>query len=191
MGSTNFLAFLLAVGVGANILFTLLTFVLYVMSGYQPYMMHQSGGLWLMIFGIIAMECSLAPEGSKRRLFFIEVPSLYYPLALLGLFTLFQGAGGGVGGVVLLNRVPDLISISIGYGFGFGKLNFLKMSVERRRKLEAGVLHSLTGKVGWVVGPARADWVMIAPTSGNSWINPANSANAGGSRSSDEEQVSR
>lgn len=176
MGSTNFAALMLCIGAGTNIIFTILTLILYIFTGYKPFMMSQSGGLWQLIFGIIAMECSFAPEGSKRSLFIVEVPARYYPLVLWGLFTLFTGSGR------FLESMADLCSIGIGYAYGIGKLEFLKISVERRRRLEQGVLKSFTSRVGWVVGPARNDWVMVAPTgTSTSWS--GSNRNAG-----DEEQ---
>ena len=156
MGSTNFAALLLSIGAGTNILFTFLTLILYIITGYKPFMMSQSGGLWQVIYGIIAMECSFAPEGSKRRLFVVDIPTLYYPFALWGLVTMLASSS-------FLERMADLVSIGIGYAYGFGKLEFLKISLERRRRLEAGVLRSFTSKVGWVVGPTRDAWVMVSP----------------------------
>ena len=193
MGSTNFGLLLVSIGVGSNLIFTVLTWTFYVVTGHEPYMMHHCGGLWLLIFGIIALECSLAPAGSQKRLFLMDVPALYYPIALLALFRLFFAAGStssssSSGGSLffILETMPDLLSIGIGYGLGFGKLDFLKISVEKRRKLEAGVLRSLVGKIGWVTGPARADWVMIAPSTSSS---ASSSINSNSGRNSDEEQV--
>ncbi len=117
-----------------------------------------------MILGIIAMECSYGPEGSKRRLFFVEVPTLYYPIALLALFTLFFGLGKGS---LFFRLLPCLISISLGYAYGFGRLDFLKLSIERRRRLEGGIMRSFTSRPDWVAGPATEDWVMIAPNNRN------------------------
>ena len=178
MGSTNFAVLLLIIGIGANSIFTAGAIILYIITGFKPYIMTQSGGIWILIFGSVALECSLAPNGSKKRLFVMDVPTIYYPLALLGLFTLF--------GFDSSMFTVDLLSIGIGYAYGYGKLDSLKVSVERRRRLEAGLLRSFTNRIGWVVGPPGNDVIILAPISShhNSSINSNHNR-------PDEEQVSK
>jgi len=144
LGSTAFAWLLLCIGVGANVIYTAWSILMYLMwQFFEPYLMGTSGGLWMIIFGILSIESALAIPGSKRRLFVAEVPALYYPLCLYGLFAMLGGGGGGF---------PELVSVGIGYAFGFGKLNRLKLTLEQRRKLEGGVLRSFTTRVGWIVG---------------------------------------
>ena len=178
IGSTNFALVFLFIGIGSNVLFTLISLVMYIFAGnYEPHLMHESGGIWQMMLGIIALECSFGPEGSKRSLFFMEVPTLYYPLVLLALFTIIFGLREGS---ILFHLLPYLFSIGLGYAYGFGKLNFVKLSADRRRGLERGIMRSFTSRPDWVVGPTTDDWVMIAPTSVSS---------RGGSNSTDVESV--
>ena len=76
----------------SNVLFVLVCIVLEA-SMISPGAMHEwSSGFWVVILGLIVLECSISPDTS-RRLFLInvEIPTRYYPWALLGLFSLFFG----------------------------------------------------------------------------------------------------
>lgn len=81
----------------------------------------------------------------KRRFFFCEVPVRYYPLAV---FVLFAVLGGG----------PSLafaISMGVGYLFGQGRLDHvLRLSSNKAKDWENGVLSSFTSQPGWVYGHA-------------------------------------
>jgi hypothetical protein len=81
-------------------------------------------------------------------MFVVDVPTRYYPCALLALFTLFSG---GI-------EMSLCISVCVGYLFGFGKFDILKLKVEHRQRLEAGVLRKFTGMVGFVPGPVGNEW---------------------------------
>ena len=68
--------------------------------------------VWTVLLSIIAVECAQAPPNSKRKLFFLEIPVLYYPLVLLALFSLFAGF-----------RLAYCLGVAVGYLQGFGKLS--------------------------------------------------------------------
>lgn len=169
IGSTNFGFLLVLVGVGANVLFAFFSFILFFANGnYQPILLNASGGLWQLVLGVIAMECAIAPRtgaGSTRKLFFVEVPTLYYPLVLLLFFSIMIGGGsGGSGGASSTALWGNSLAVGIGYAIGFGQLDFMKLSINRRRQLETGLLRSLTSRIGWVVGPNNENWEIVTPT---------------------------
>jgi hypothetical protein len=74
-----------------------------------------------------------------RKVFVFTVPTIYYPLALLGIFSLIGGFSFNY-----------LISIGVGYLFGFGHLDRLKISNARCKVWEETFLDGLTHQDGWV-----------------------------------------
>ena len=76
-------------------------------------------GIWTVLLGIIAVECSEAPPETKRRLFFLEIPTLYYPLVLLALFSMFAGV-----------KLAYCLGVAVGYAYGYGKLDRWKVKPE-------------------------------------------------------------
>jgi membrane associated rhomboid family serine protease len=107
MGSAAFGFLVLTLGVITNTAFLLLSFTLYGVTGNRTWLFVPSLGIWIILFGVISIECSRAPPESKRKLFFFEVPTIYYPLGLFGLFSLFGGF-----------QLSYLISIGVGYAYG-------------------------------------------------------------------------
>eukprot|EP00543_Licmophora_paradoxa_P014791 CAMPEP_0202464504 /NCGR_PEP_ID=MMETSP1360-20130828/62151_1 /ASSEMBLY_ACC=CAM_ASM_000848 /TAXON_ID=515479 /ORGANISM="Licmophora paradoxa, Strain CCMP2313" /LENGTH=230 /DNA_ID=CAMNT_0049087827 /DNA_START=279 /DNA_END=971 /DNA_ORIENTATION=- len=120
-------------------------FGLYTITGDNGYLWYKSVGIWTILFGLIATECSNAPQDSQRRLFFFTVPTLYYPLALWALFSLL----GGV-------NVADLLSVAVGYAYGYGYLDNFKASLSFCNRLEETILQTFTRREGWVVGHAAS-----------------------------------
>lgn len=145
MGSTAFAWLCLMIAFLTNVAFLLLSFVLYAFSKETSYLMASASGIWLILFGTIAMECVQAPRGIERRLFFFNVPVLYYPLALYLFFAFVSGN---------LFSLGDLLSMAIGYAFGFGYLDFLKLSSVRARQWEDSVLINFARRDGWIAGQA-------------------------------------
>lgn len=146
MGSSAFLAMLLAIGGMVNLTFLCLCILLYFMTNNYILLLSPSAGIWTLLLGIIAMECAKAPTGTNRRLFFLTVPTIYYPLALLALFSLFSKGFNFVYG----------ISVAVGYAYGFDKLTFLQPSSIRCSAWEDGCLNNFTRRPGWVVGNAAS-----------------------------------
>ena len=107
LGSTAFAWYMLTITFVTNGLFLASTFLLYGLSGNVGFIMMQSVGIWTILFGIIATECIKAPPNSQRRLFFVNVPTIYYPCALWGLFSLIGGF-----------NFPELIAVGVGYAYG-------------------------------------------------------------------------
>ena len=111
MGSTAFgwLCFMQAFAV--NIIFILVSYFLYALTGSKPYVLAISHGMWTILFGIIALECVRAPAGTKRTFFFgTQVPVRYYPVALYLVFAI----------LAFDFSLANLISIGLGYLVGFG-----------------------------------------------------------------------
>jgi len=102
-----------------------------------------SNGLWDIVFFIMAVECGKAPLEQKRRLFIVDVPTVYYPSAVLCLFTLLAGL-----------HLNWFISVSLGYLYIHGKLpKFLSINPSRFKQWEtrdSGVLYNFTQRQGWV-----------------------------------------
>ena len=122
--------------------------------------MPNNSGFWPVLLAIIAIECSTAPSESNRRLFgAYEIRTRYYPLLLLGLFTLFGGFHLAYG-----------LGVAPGYAYGLGKLDMIKPAQERLTQWEHGVLVNFTSRQGWVAGHAASG--------SNAWALP--SSNTGG-----------
>ncbi len=102
-----------------NILFLIVSVLLWGLTNSEKYLGAASLGIWTVLLGIIAVECSEAPRDMKRRLFFFEVPALYYPLVLLALFSMFAGF-----------RLAYGLGVAVGYAYGYGKLDRWKVKVE-------------------------------------------------------------
>ena len=126
-----------------NILFLIISVLLYGLSNNESYLNAASLGIWTVLLGIIAVECAEAPPDTKRRLFFLEVPAKYYPLVLLALFSMFAGF-----------RLAYGIGTAVGYAYGYGKINRVKVKIETVRKWEnreaGGCLSGFVQRVGYI-----------------------------------------
>jgi hypothetical protein len=107
-------------------------------------MFASAAGIWLILFGIIAIECIQAPRTSLRRLFFFEVPVLYYPFAIYLFFALLSAS----------LSFSYLLSIGVGYAYGYGFLDKTKLSASKAKQWEETILANFTSREGWVVGHA-------------------------------------
>uniref|UniRef100_A0A7S4NJ43 Derlin n=1 Tax=Odontella aurita TaxID=265563 RepID=A0A7S4NJ43_9STRA len=164
MGSAAFVALLLTLGGMANVAFLILMVVLYGLTGSQVFLIYPCYGIWVVLLGIIAVECSSAPPGTQRRIFSWEFEAKYYPLVVLGFFTLLGGL-----------RVGEGIGMAIGYAYGYGYLDQIKIRSSTCRAWEDGCLRNFAQKPGWVVGTAA--------TGADAWI-PLN--DPGGRQRQDE-----
>lgn len=160
IGSTAFAVLIATLGCVSNLAFLALCVVLYYATGNQLWLHANSSGIWIVLLGLIAIECSGAPADTKRRLFVFEVPVVYYPLAILLLFSLFGGP-----------NLSYMFSVGVGYAYGYGYLDKLKISNSRFSRWEDGLLNNFTQRQGWVVGHAA--------TGSAAWL-PANNTQAEG-----------
>lgn len=119
MGSSFFAVLFITLTIVTNILFLIVSVLLWGLTNSEKYLTAASLGIWTVLLGIIAVECSEAPPDMKRRLFFLEIPTLYYPLVLLALFSMFSGF-----------RLAYGLGVAVGYAYGYGKLDRWKVKVE-------------------------------------------------------------
>ena len=119
MGSSFFAVLFFTLTIVTNILFLVVSVLLWGLTSSESYLTAASLGIWTVLLGVIAVECSEAPPDMKRRLFFFEVPALYYPLVLLALFSMFAGF-----------RLAYGLGVAVGYAYGYGKLDRWKVKVE-------------------------------------------------------------
>merc|ERR1719343_599232 len=70
-----------------------------------------------------------------RKFFLWTVPSVYYPIGLLFLFSFLDGFS-----------LAHVISISLGYGFGYGYLDRFRISASRCKVWEETYLQSFVGQ---------------------------------------------
>jgi len=151
-----------------NTLFVALYILGFYMTGDSSMLLSSSSGMWVILFGLISMECCHAAQYQpKRRLFFFEVPTIYYPPALLALFSLFSGHF----------QLSYAISVALGYGLGNGKLEVLKARPTHVKALEESTmfLNSRLRQQGWVGVPAArgsAAWSQAEPDDGTQ-VGPA------------------
>eukprot|EP00592_Proboscia_alata_P001973 CAMPEP_0194369628 /NCGR_PEP_ID=MMETSP0174-20130528/17949_1 /TAXON_ID=216777 /ORGANISM="Proboscia alata, Strain PI-D3" /LENGTH=364 /DNA_ID=CAMNT_0039146681 /DNA_START=164 /DNA_END=1258 /DNA_ORIENTATION=- len=143
MGSVQFLVLLVTVGLSVNVAFCIISAALYFATGSQGYLIAGSESIWIVLLGLIAIECSKAPQDTVRKLFIFNVPVRYYPLAILALFSLLSGYKMSYG-----------LSVAVGYAYGFDKLNFLKIrsSTTQRWESAEGCLTNFTSRPGWIYG---------------------------------------
>mmetsp|Transcript_27485 Transcript_27485/g.56487 ORF Transcript_27485/g.56487 Transcript_27485/m.56487 type:complete len:370 (+) Transcript_27485:111-1220(+) len=139
MGSTLFGALFFSLTIVSNLLFVVISIILWGLTNSESYLGQASMGIWTTLLGIIAVECSKAPENSQRRLFFLTVPALYYPLAILALFSMFAGV-----------KLSYCLGVAVGYSYGFGKMDRLRVKVDTAKRWESGFLRGFVGRVGWV-----------------------------------------
>ena len=111
MGSTHFAILLLLVAVVTNVSFLALAFFLWALSGNNWWLYTDSFGIWVIIFALIELDCCKAPPSAMRRLFLFTVPTVYYPLALFGLFAVIGGF-----------HFSYLLAICVGYLYGYVQL---------------------------------------------------------------------
>ena len=158
MGSTAFAVLFSSFGVVSNVLYVVLSIVVGVFWTIPSF------GIWIVLFGIISLECASPPGGGpaeqqqrNRKLFMFEVPTKFYPLALFSIFTLLGGGGFQLG---------YLISIGLGYMTGWGYLDRFKVSNTTCRRWEesSSFLNGVTSLDGWVLSTSA-----IGAIGGGTW----------------------
>mmetsp|Transcript_38452 Transcript_38452/g.82045 ORF Transcript_38452/g.82045 Transcript_38452/m.82045 type:complete len:343 (-) Transcript_38452:226-1254(-) len=166
MGSSLFAVLFFTLTIATNVLFLIISILLWGLTNSDSYLVGASLGIWTVLLGIIAVECSEAPPETKRRLFFLEVPTLYYPLVLLALFSMFAGP-----------RLPYFLGVAVGYAYGHGKLDRWKVKVETVRKWEN---RDQGGCLGGFVN--RSGFVTLGMASGpNAWLTGSGGNDSGSS----------
>ena len=164
MGSTAFAILLATIGWTVNLWHLAICLSMYGIDGENPkWLFLPCFGVWILIFGLLSIECSQLPASTTRRLFVVEVPIRYYPLALLVLFSLFGGF-----------QLSYVLSIVIGYAYQQGKLDKLKVDPGRIQSWEQStVLEGYVRQQGWITNDAssRGDWSEAAAAAGSTGAN--------------------
>lgn len=153
MGSTAFGTLVCTLGGLTNVVFLTACCALRAATGDESWLVCSSQGIWIVLFPIIAIECAHAPPDDQRKLFFCDVPTRFYPLGLLAVFSLMSGPS-----------MSYAISVAVGYAYGFGRLDRLKLSTATYKRWEDGCLHNFTQREGWVVGHAATGSSAWLPT---------------------------
>jgi hypothetical protein len=122
MGSTMLLSWLCLIGVGINVTFLALTFasgkVMVLMGAnefhwFGPYYGSSCTGLWPMYLVFISMRSYADPTGSSSFWGVVQIPNMYYPLAIYAFFSLLSGT---------FFRPELLAGVVIGYLYVHGHL---------------------------------------------------------------------
>lgn len=143
-GSTEFGCLLLMIGAMTNALYIGFAYLLDSLIGVQYWTVIPSFGLWNILFGVISMESTKAPQGSVRRIFLFTVPTHYYPVGLWGFFSFLGGFS-----------LSHLISLAVGYGFGYGYLESFRIKGSRFKIWEERHLQSfISADSGWIASNA-------------------------------------
>lgn len=149
LGSTAFAILLATIGWVVNIVHLAVCFVLYSTDGSTNWLFMPCFGVWMLVFGLLSIECSQAPATSTRRLFVVDVPTRYYPLALVALFSLLGGF-----------QLAYILAIGIGVAYRQGYLDKLKVDPIRIQSWERTTLEGYVCRQGWIANDAsgRGDW---------------------------------
>jgi membrane associated rhomboid family serine protease len=142
MGSTQFGWLFFSLGAMVNVAHVALAYTLQLVTADSSWLFVPAGGIWTVLFPLIAIECISAPPHSFRRFVMWNVPTLYYPLVLVLLFSLLGG------------NLSNWMAVVIGYSHGYGYLDKTKVSTETCRKWEDTTLVNFTRRDGWVFGHA-------------------------------------
>ena len=161
LGSTAFGMLLLTLTVLTNVSY--LTVMVLLTSASADDSAASASGAWTLLLSVIALECSSAPPDHVRYVFNLAIKTRYYPLVLLGLFTLFGG---------LHSLVPYGMAVGVGYAYGLGYLDRLKVGQERLTAWEGRFLANFVTRRGWVAGHAASG--------SNAWALPLNTSTSSG-----------
>lgn len=142
MSSALFLWLIGFITLATNVAFNACCLLLYAM-GIPTAIFYGCSGFWVVLFGLITIECLLEPD-APRQLMFVpaNIPSMYFPLVLYAFFSLFSGP-----------QLDFFIAMIVGYCYAKGLLDRLRPSSMYLESLEAtgGLLHGVSRNRGWVL----------------------------------------
>jgi len=78
MGSGSFAYLLFILSFATNILHVVFSYTIYFLFKNPMMLYYPAQSIWIVVLALIAAECSKAPRDSKRKLFIVEVPTLYF-----------------------------------------------------------------------------------------------------------------
>ncbi|EJK67168.1 hypothetical protein THAOC_11835, partial [Thalassiosira oceanica] len=192
LGSSYFAVLFFTLTIATNVLFLAIEILLWGLTNNEAHLLSASMGIWVVLLGIIAAECAQAPPDTIKKLFFLEVKAVYYPMGtssswavygcnesdvqlpvLLGLFSLLGGP-----------RLSYCLGVAVGYGYGYGKLDRFKVRVERVRKWENrdqnGFLSGFVRRPGFITIGSATGPMAWQEGSGGGRGNDASASSAAG-----------
>lgn len=123
------------IALGTNLLFIVACFIMHFM-GVSGALHLDASGFWMMVLGLMVIDCMAAPEQPRRLLFIpVNIPSKYMPVALFALFSLLGGF-----------QIAYAIALGIGYLYSFGYLEKIKPSTSKLEQWESEYLAFLSSK---------------------------------------------
>ena len=155
LGSVRLLWTLVAATLAVNVSFCGLAYAA-AAGGALDAVLWTGDGAWAAVLALVTLECLSAPEATRRLLCLpVAVPRVYYPAALLGLFSLFNGV-----------QLDLALGVLFGYADDAGYLTLLKPSPQAVARCEASPLFAaLAGDAHFVAARAAlgaAAWVPLA-----------------------------
>ncbi len=139
MGSTHLGVVLAVMSLATNLIFVFVCYLMASLGSYEA-LFFQCQGFWPVLMALIVVESQSSPE-STRRLFVVEVPLKYYPLALYALFSMFTGP-----------RLDMAIAMGVGYLNAQGRLAACKPTPQQVAAWESGCLANLTSHQNFILG---------------------------------------
>lgn len=180
LGSSMFAVLFFTLTIATNVLFLIIEILLWGLTNNEAHLLSASMGIWVVLLGIIAAECAQAPPETIKKLFFLEIKAVYYPMVLLGLFSLLGGP-----------RLSYCLGVAVGYGYGYGKLDRYKVRVERVRKWENrdqnGCLSGFVSRPGFItIGSATGPMAWQEGSGGGGGSDAGASSAAGAVRAPED-----
>lgn len=161
LGTAHFLLLSAAFMLTSTIVFSLL--VLGLGSTIMPSLLTQySLGLWPLLLALMIIQTMTSGEEHHRLLCLpLNVPTKWYPVALLALFTLFAGI-----------KLDFFVMVGIAHQYASGKLNVLTPSEHHLAKIEE-LFGRLAHSPGFVPRTAATGFVVpIGASEGAGWSMP-------------------
>lgn len=161
MGSTSFLLWMFIITALINIVYLCFNWILvHVVYRTSPqaimYMMISSHGFWPLILVSITLQSLSDPNGQTSFWGFVMIPNKWYPIALVGVFSLMNG----------LRILWDLVAaLVVGYGFVYFHLERFMPAPARAGWLEQQFPCCRGGRLS-VFGAA---WIPATSTTGYSY----------------------
>ena len=142
MGSSLYLWLIGFITVVTNVAFNVCCLFLF-MFGMPEAFFYSCSGFWVVLFGLITIECMQTPDAPRQIMFIpVQIPSKYFPLVLYVFFSLFS-----------MPQLDFAIAIGIGYAFTQGTFDRFRPTSVYLESLESngGVLHSISRSRGYVL----------------------------------------
>jgi hypothetical protein len=123
------------IALGTNLVFVAACFLMYLFGmAFAMYMV--ASGFWMIVLGLMVVDCMAAPDQPRRLLFLpVNIPNKYMPIALFALFSLLGGF-----------QFAYAIALGIGYLYSFGHLNKIKPGADRLEQWETKYLGFISSK---------------------------------------------